>query len=146
MALIDVSWQPTDRQLRQFGWIALAGLPMLGWLFDGKPWPLADSTQMQQVVLTTLAALGVIAATLAILCPQALRWPFVGAMLLALPLGLVMGEVVLAIIYFLLFLPVSLVFRLIGRDALERGIDHRAKTYWQPKAHPPGHESYFRQS
>jgi hypothetical protein len=146
MALMDVSWKPTDPQLRQFGWIALAGLPLAGWLFGGKPWPLAESTQMQRVVLAALAGLGIIAATLASLRPQALRWPFLGATLLALPLGLVIGELILAIIYFLLFLPVSLVFRLLGRDALERGIDRSAKTYWQPKAPPPGHESYFRQS
>ena len=49
-----------------------------------------------------------------------------------------MGEVVLGIIYFGVFLPVSMIFRLVGHDALERRIDRKAKSYWQPKARPAG--------
>ena len=146
MALLDVSWQPTDRQLRQFGWIALVGLPLAGWLVAGKPWPLPEATQTQRIALALLTSLGVLAAALAMIRPQALRWPFLGLTLLTLPIGLVVGEIVLMTIYFLLFLPVSLIFRLIGRDALERRIDRTAKTYWQSKAQPAGPESYFRQS
>jgi hypothetical protein len=145
MALVDVHWQPTDRQLRQFGLIALVGLPLAGWLFSGKPWP-AEATETQKIVIGSLAGLGLVAAVLALVRPPALRWPFIGATLLAFPIGLVVGEMILVIIYFALFLPVSLVFRLMGRDALERRIDRGAKTYWQPKAQPTGPESYFRQS
>ncbi len=145
MALVEIAWNPADRQLRQFGVIALVALPLLGWLFSGKPWP-AEMTREQGLVIGALAMLGVAAAALAVIRPQTLRWPFVGATLLALPIGLVVGEVVLGIIYFGVFLPVSMIFRLVGRDALERRIDRKAKSYWQPKARPAGPESYFRQS
>jgi hypothetical protein len=145
MALIDIAWKPSDRQLRQFGAIALVALPMAGWLFSGKPWPV-DVTRAQGTAIVTLAALGLVAAALAVFRPQALRWPFVGATLVTLPIGLVVGEIVLALIYFGMFLPVSLIFRLMGRDALERRIDPNASSYWQPKAQPAGPESYFRQS
>ena len=145
MALVDVSWKPTDRQLRQFGWMALVALPLAGWLLSGKPWP-ADATSAQRAVIAGLAVVGLLAAGLAALQPQALRWPFVAATLIALPIGLVVGELILVVIYFVLFLPVSMVFRLLGRDSLERRIDRSAKTYWQPKAQPAGPESYFRQS
>ncbi|HVU86613.1 MAG TPA: hypothetical protein VHD36_04795 [Pirellulales bacterium] len=145
MALVDVNWKPTGRQLRQFGVMALVALPLAGWLFTGKPWP-AEATRTQATVIGALAALGALAAVLAFVRPQTLRWPFVGATLLALPIGLVVGEVVLAVIYFGLFLPVSMIFRLMGRDALDRRIDRKAKSYWQPKTRPTGPESYFRQS
>jgi len=145
MSLIDMQWRPGDRQLRQFGLIALFALPLAGWLFSGKPWP-ADMTPRQVTVLEILAGLGVVAAGVALVRPQLLRWPFVIATLVALPIGLVVGEVVLLLIYFVVFLPVSLVFRLMGRDAMERGINRGAATYWQPKAPPAGPESYFRQS
>jgi hypothetical protein len=140
-----MNWKPTDRQLRQFGIMALVALPLAGWLFTGKPWP-AAATRMQATVVGTLAGVGVVAALLALVRPQALRGPFIGATLLALPIGLVVGEVVLLLIYFGLFLPVSMIFRLMGRDALDRRIDREAKSYWQPKARPAGPESYFRQS
>ncbi len=145
MALMDVHWKPSDRQLRQFGLIALVALPLAGWLFSGKPWP-ADMTATQRNVIGGLAGLGVVSALLAALKPQALKYPFLGATLLALPIGLVVGEVILLVIYFVVFLPVSLVFRLMGRDVLDRRIDRNAKSYWQPKAQPAGPESYFRQS
>ena len=35
MKLIEINWQPTDRQLRQFGVICLVALPALGWLWGG---------------------------------------------------------------------------------------------------------------
>jgi hypothetical protein len=35
MKLVEINWKPSDRQLRQFGWMALAGLPLAGWLFTG---------------------------------------------------------------------------------------------------------------
>ncbi|HEY4313509.1 MAG TPA: SxtJ family membrane protein [Pirellulales bacterium] len=145
MALIDIAWKPSDRQLRQFGAIALVALPLAGWLFSGKPWP-AAVTHAQGTAIVTLAALGVIAAVLAVVRPQTLRWPFVGATLVTLPIGLVVGEIVLAVIYFGMFLPVSLIFRLMGRDALERRVDRNVSSYWQPKTQPAGPESYFRQS
>ncbi len=143
--LVDVNWTPSDRQLRQFGFMALVAMPLAGWLFAGKPWP-AEATRTQATIVGVLAAIGALAALLAFIRPQALRWPFLGATLLALPIGLVVGEVVLLLIYFGLFWPVSMIFRLLGRDALNRRIDRQAKSYWQPKARPAGPESYFRQS
>ena len=145
MKLVEIDWKPSERQLRQFGWIALVGLPLAGWMFSGRPWPGAFSST-QAAVVGSLAALGVLFAALGAVRPQLLRYPFLILMLVAFPIGLVLSELILVIIYFLLFVPVALVFRLIGRDALERHIDRSAKTYWQAKAQPRDLESYFRQS
>ncbi len=145
MKLIEMEWKPSDRQLRQFGLIALVGLPLAGWLFAGRPWP-ADITSTQKTVLGVLAGVGVLFAALAVVRPQLLKLPFLALMLAALPIGLVVSELILALIYFVLFVPVALYFRLTGRDALERKIDRSAKTYWQPKAQAPNIDSYFRQS
>ena len=146
MAFVDVEWKPADRQLRQFGVIALVALPLLGWLFSGKPWP-GEVMREQGLVIGGLAALGFVAAALAAIRPQALRWPFIGATLAGVthrPGGeriVLWRPSILA-----LFFPVSIIFRLMGRDALERRIDRNAKSYWQPKVRPAGPESYFRQS
>jgi hypothetical protein len=48
--------------------------------------------------------------------------------------------------YFVIFLPVAIVFRLIGRDALQRVLNRSAATYWQPKRQAADARSYFRQS
>ncbi|HEY2894783.1 MAG TPA: SxtJ family membrane protein [Pirellulales bacterium] len=146
MKLVEMEWNPSERQLRQFGWIALVGLPLAGWLFAGKPWPISSATTMQTIVIAGLAIAGALCAALAATRPRFLRTPFVVAMLLALPVGMIVSELILAAIYFLVFAPVALFFKLIGRDALEQRLDRQATTYWRPKAQPNGVESYFRQS
>jgi hypothetical protein len=146
MKLVEINWKPSDRQLRQFGWMALAGLPLAGWLFTGKPWPVSTATTLQATVIALLAVAGAICAALAAARPTLLRTPFLGAMLLALPIGMVVSELILVAIYFLVFAPMALAFKLMGRDALDRQLDRAATTYWRPKAQPNGVESYFRQS
>jgi hypothetical protein len=39
----------------------------------------------------------------------------------------------------------AFLFRVMGRDALQRRIDRDAKSYWQPKAQPRDAGSYYRQ-
>ena len=135
MKMVEVNWSPTDRQLRQFGLIALVALPLLGWL-----WHLgATATQV-------LAAIGVLAAAIALLYPRALKYPFLTLCLLSLPFGIVMGEVILLLSFLTIFAPLALLFRLMGRDALQRGSIRARATYWQPKAVPNGPGSYLRQS
>ena len=146
MKLVEMNWQPTDRQLRQFGWMALVGAPLAGWLFTGKPWPASTATPLQVTVIAALAFAGAACAVLATVRPGLLRMPFLGAMLLALPIGMVVSELILLAIYLLVFAPVALAFKLMGRDALDRQFDRAATTYWRRKAQPNGVESYFRQS
>ena len=145
MALIEINRHPSNPQLRQFGFIAAVALPAAAWLACGRPEPAAAS-RIAWGVFAGCALWGAIAGVLALLRPQALRWSFVAASLITYPIGLVVGEFVLLAIYFLLFLPVSLIFRFAGRDVLDRRIDRHAASYWNPKRQPAGPESYFRQS
>ena len=59
---------------------------------------------------------------------------------------MVISEVILLVIFLFIFAPVATVFRLIGRDALERQIERDRDSYWQEKARAAGIRSYFRQS
>ena len=145
MAAVSINWKPTDRQLRQFGWVCCVALPLLAWLFAGKPgW--RDWQPFHTRLVGGLACAGAVLAVLGSLWPQILKPIFVGAMVVTFPIGLVISEVVLVLIYLIAFVPVALVFRLIGRDALERRLDRRASTYWQTKTQAPDKKSYLRQS
>ncbi len=145
MAAIRVNWKPTDRQLRQFGLIGLAAVPVIGWVFSGSP---AISTWINEppTVMIGGAVVGLILGLLAWLRPGSLKTVFIGMTLLAFPIGLVVSELIILLIYITVFVPVGLVFRCIGRDALQRQIDPGATTYWMPKKSPKDAESYFRQS
>ncbi|MGN6544172.1 MAG: hypothetical protein ACTHK7_03925 [Aureliella sp.] len=76
--------------------------------------------------------------------PLVMKPLYVGLALLAYPIGLVVGELVMLAVYFGLITPIALVFRFTRRDALERKIDRDAQTYWRVKRQPDSVTSYLR--
>ena len=74
-----------------------------------------------------------------------LKPAFVGLSLAAWPVGWVVSSLALGLLYYAVFTPVALVFRLIGRDALSRRFDRQAATYWEPYNPDLGTERYLRQ-
>ncbi|MBI3865315.1 MAG: hypothetical protein HY290_25860 [Planctomycetia bacterium] len=141
MKLIDLNRNPTNTQLRQFGLACLVFLPLIGWLTTGRPLTLEAANVP---LLAGLAAFGLVVTIVALVWPRAVKPLFIGASLAAFPIGLVVGELAMLLVFFLVFTPMALIFRLIGRDALQRKVDRQAKSYWQPKAQPKGAASYYR--
>lgn len=136
MKLVEMNWNPTDRQLRQFGAAACAALPVLAWFWS-------DYNLMAAAVA---AVAGALIAGLGFIVPQTLKPVFVGLSLVTIPIGLVVSELVLLFLFYGVFVPVGLLMKMIGRDALDRSWSRDAQTYWQPKRQPSGPKSYFRQS
>jgi len=91
-----------------------------------------------------LAAIGLLMAGLALVYPRGLRPIFVGLSLVAFPVGWVVSELVLLVLFFGVVLPIGLLLRAVGHDPLDRGFDWEASSYWQPKKPPGGIASYFR--
>jgi hypothetical protein len=143
--LVKMTWNPSKRQLRQFGACALLALPLLGWLVLGRTSP-AGWTTAQTAVFGVFVGLGLLGGLLALLWPKALKPAFVALTLATMPIGIVVGELVLLLIYFAVFTPVALLFRLIGRDALERRFKPEQVSYWTPKTQATDVRQYFRQS
>ena len=63
----------------------------------------------------------------------ALRPGYKGWMKVAHLIGGVVTTVILGAVFFLLFAPIGLFFRLIGKDHLERKLDPLVKTYWHKR-------------
>ena len=135
MSFVSINWKPSDRQLRQFAIATFVALPLLAWIW----------TDGSRPVVTALAVCGAVIAVLGWLSPRTIRPVFLALTILMLPLGVVMSEVVLAVVYFGVFLAVGLVFHLMGRDTMTRRFEPNATTYWSEKSMPTGRESYFRQ-
>jgi hypothetical protein len=134
MKSMEALLHPSARQLRQFGAAAWVALPLAACVWTrGSP----------PAVLEAAAAGGLIAA-LGWLWPRSLTVPFVALGLLAWPIGRAVQELLLGLMFFAVFVPMGLAFRLLGRDALQRRFDPRAATYWQPKPQAKGAASYFR--
>jgi hypothetical protein len=153
MALLEINWRPDPKQLRQFGLAAAPLLPLgawcvtthtsiLKWLRSGTPlvWDNGNLT-----VIAAAAALGILAAVLALTKPMLLRFPFLFLSILTSPIGMVLGEVIVAVIYFGVFTPLAVLFGLIGRRPLDWRLQRQAATYWQPKKYRRTPASYFQQ-
>jgi len=135
MKLVNVNFHPEPRQLRQFGLVALVAMPLLCWLWSGG----------SQAATAVGAALGVGCGALGLVFPRGLKPVFILLSLVAYPIGFVVSELLILIVFVGLFVPVGLVFRLLRRDVLKLGFDPQAETYWQPKRQPTDVTSYLRQ-
>ena len=132
MALIEINWKPTSRQLRQFGSLCLVTFPLLGWIWSGN-----------LTFITALACLGLLMAIIAYVYPNGISPLFVGLMLITAPIGLVLGEVAMFLIYMTVFLPIGMYFRLVSRDRLRLKHDRQASSYWQSKRQPKSSTMFY---
>jgi hypothetical protein len=133
----DITFDPPRRTLRQFAGLSLVIFGGLaGWNYFAK------GEVVSSAVLATLAlAIGLPG----LVRPQLVRPVFVGAMILAFPIGWLVSRVLLALLFYGLVTPMGLVFRLTGRDALRLARRPEQTTYWMPKPAPADLRSYFRQ-
>lgn len=133
----DINRKPTDRTLRRFAvlWLVFFG-GLAGW---------QAGVRERAVLGVALAALAVVVGGIGLVKPQALRWLFVSWTVAAFPMGWIMSHVLLASLFYGVFTPLGLVFRLIGRDALHRRWREDQTTYWMPKPTAGDVRGYFRQ-
>jgi hypothetical protein len=147
MAVIEINWSPNRRQLRTFGWVGAAALAAVGtWIFLRRSFfgaEMSDATATIAAVVLWAAA-GVL-FVLASAAPAALRPVYVGLTIVTFPIGIVLSYVIMAVLFFGLFTPIGLVFRLIRRDALHRAFDPDAASYWVPRDGVRDVRRYFRQ-
>ncbi|APW64247.1 SxtJ family membrane protein [Paludisphaera borealis] len=133
----DIQFAPTAKTLRQFAGLWLIFFGGLGlWEALGRG---------HSNLGAGLGAVAVVGGLLGLLRPDFLRPIYVAWMVLAFPIGWTVSLVMLAIMYYGLFTPIGLVFRLIGRDALQRTRRPGIESYWVPKPTPTDPRRYFKQ-
>jgi Saxitoxin biosynthesis operon protein SxtJ len=133
----DINFAPPSRMLRQFAtlwtcfFLLLAGWQL--WRHDNE------------ILAAVFAGLALTIGPLGLAWPRLVRPVFVGWMVLAFPIGWLVSHAVLASVFFGLFTPLGLVFRLIGRDVLTLRQPQGRETYWTPKPQANDPARYFRQ-
>jgi len=130
----DITSTPSPRTLRQFGgmWLLVFGALAVWRFWHG-----------QTGVVTAVIAIAAIAVGgLGLIRPAAVRPIYTASTIVTFPIGWLVSRIVLAMLFYLLFTPIAIAFRLIGRDALRlRG---RRKSYWTPYPGERKAEDYFR--
>ena len=144
--MVEINWQPDERTLRQFGWIALVGFSLVA-LLAWNEWLVFSMGlgEARTKVALGFAGLGVLSALFSLVAPKANKPIFLGLTLLSYPIGFVLSYVIMGFLFFGLITPLGLVFRLAGKDPLNRRFDRAATTYWSDPRPRRGKDSYFRQ-
>jgi len=131
----EIDFHPPERTLRLFAGLGAIGLCSWGawaWFRHGSPWG-----------CLALAA-GLILVAVGLAWPKAVRPLFVGALILSFPIGWAVSLLLLALIFIGLFVPLGVIQRLMGRDALRRARRGTATSYWIPKRQSADLRRYLR--
>jgi hypothetical protein len=137
MTWTDLPRDPTPRALRQFGaaWLAVfLALGLYRWL--------AREQEGLGLVLCLVAVAGGLPG---LARPALIRWLFIGAMVVTFPIGWVLSQAMLALMFYVIITPVAVFFRLRGRDLLNRKPAPGRPSFWLPKQQPRDMRRYFRQ-
>ena len=138
MSLIEINWHPDRKQLRGFGFAALiatTAISLLLYFIKGLPiyWAAA------------IFVFGFIIFLSSRLYLRLTKVFYLALTAVTSPIGFVISFLLMAVFYYLLITPLSLIFRLIGRDPLNRKFDPDASSYWQTHYQPDSLDRYFHQ-
>jgi hypothetical protein len=116
-----VNTNPDKQELRKFGLVFATAMVLIfglffPWLLE-RPWP-----TWPWIVAAAFAVP-------ALLFPQVLKHVFLVWMKIGHALGWINSRIILGILFFLMFAPVALVLRLLGKDMLKQRLDSAATTY-----------------
>ncbi|HXC49862.1 MAG TPA: SxtJ family membrane protein [Candidatus Limnocylindrales bacterium] len=136
MAMVEINWSPSRKELRQFGFLCLF---FFGGLAAWHGYKKGVTTGVE--VLAVLAAVG---GVLGAAAPQLLKWIYVGWMVAVYPIGWTVSHLLLGFIYYAVLTPIGVLIRALGHDPMNRKLDRSATTYWTTHEQAPV-ARYFRQ-
>jgi len=137
VAMMEINWNPSRKELRQFGFLCLV-------FFGGLAvWYGYDDDGLTLTV-KILSAAALIGGVLGAVAPQFLKYIFVGWIVAVFPIGWTVSHLLLGFIYFFLLTPIGMLLRVLGNDPMNRSFDRDAKSYWTTHEQAPV-ARYFRQ-
>jgi hypothetical protein len=131
----DAIRDPGRRVVRQFA--ALCAVAFVGIAF----WQWLGRDRSELAIVLSVA--GVVSGLAGWLAPQGFRWVYTGAMVVVFPVGFLVSQIVLLLVFYGVFLPVGLVLRARGWDPLRRRA--REGSGWETRKKTGDRRRYFRQ-
>lgn len=140
--MIEIDLRPDSKKLRQFGYICFFGFGLFGLLVAHRMGAWEEPGKW--TVPGVLWGLAVLCPILGLAAPKALNPLYVALMIIAFPIGWIISNAALLFIFLLIFTPLGLWFKVIGRDELKRKWSSES-SYWIRYRSPAVAESYYRQ-
>jgi hypothetical protein len=138
MALVSLNLKPSQKQLKDFGFISLIMFFVIGLLLLGLGKVPAKGFMIFGLVGIVLFILSRISVAL-------IKPIYLGMIVLTYPMGWLLSHLMMALFYYGIITSVALFFRLINRDPLCRRYEPDADTYWMRCKKKRPLKDYFRQ-
>ena len=145
--MIDLDFDPDEKTLRQFGFIALFGfsaIAALAW-FELFIFAAGWLGEAREVVVYSLLGAGGFTAMLSLVHPKANKPIFVGLSILAFPIGFVLSYLIMGTLFFVVITPIGVLVRLFAEDPMHRAFEADSDSYWSDCRADRPNESYFNQ-
>lgn len=133
--MISVDWHPDDKKVKQFSVVCLILCVVIAYFMFRS-----DATASAYIV----AIIGISCLLVGGFRPSWFRPVYYVLSAMLFPLGWVLSNLMLVMVFFVLITPLAMVFKLMGRDALTLS-KPRVSSYWKHHAGQRSIESYFRQ-
>jgi hypothetical protein len=137
MSLIRIHRNPSRGQLLVFaaGWLVCLGTLSV----------MALSRTGSVLAAGVLGSVAVLVPAIGLFAPGFLRIVYLTLMWATFPIGWLVSHLVLAVVFYLVITPMSLLMRLAKYDPMTRRFDPRAETYWTPRESTDDTDRCFRQ-
>jgi hypothetical protein len=137
MAIVDINWHPTRRELRWFAGLLIVFCGIVAWTVSrGRE----DSTLPVAIVVT-----GAVLGFTGLALPGFIRYVYVVWMVAVSPIAFVVSNLIVAVVFYLVVAPIGFAMKVVGRDALHLERKRDARSYWVEKKMPKDARRYFRQ-
>jgi hypothetical protein len=139
----EVKWNPEVAERRKFALSLIVGFPCVGLLlvvvggFRTGEWGLK--------VPLIIAGCGVALGLLLLALPAIARPFYVVWYAIACAIGLVVGNLLLALVFYVFFTGIGWAMRACRRQPIRKTVDKQAQTYWQQAAQPNDPQQYYKQ-
>lgn len=137
MAIVDINWNPTRRELRWFAGLLIVFCGIVAWVVS------RDRTDMTLPI--AIATTGTVLGIAGLALPEFIRYVYVAWMVAVSPIAFVVSNLIVAIVFYLVVAPIGFAMKLTGRDALSLRARRDAPSYWMKKEMPKDARRYFRQ-
>jgi hypothetical protein len=138
----EVDWNPDVRARKKFAASLVIGFPAIAALFSFVAFL---KTHTLNHFSLWLGMTGLAAGIILWLLPQIAKPFYLVWYFIACCMGIVVGNVLFALFFYLVFTPLGLLLRLRRNQPITKGFDKSRKSYWRDAEKPVDLKRYYRQ-
>jgi hypothetical protein len=138
----DVNWNPNLAEKRKFALSFIIGFPAIAVVFSLITWLAKHSWKP---FFLWLGIIGLAVGVVLRLLPQIARPFYVAWYFIACCMGIVVGNIVFGLFFYLIFTPFGVLRRAASREAFTKGFDKSKPSYWRAADKAVDLKRYYRQ-